>query len=268
MKKIDFLLVAIVSVVFFTGCSKPKEVKTPAPAVAAVVPVVETAPVAEPEPVVEPVAPAEPVNVYNPEECYNSLDYIVACQNRDFDTAHKILDALKEKYAEERNAASYFYEERDNQNKYLQAFDYIYKEEFMSMLGTEDYITKIQNLLESIPVDGKKPDEGICAYYSVCRELEAGRSLDEYILGVEHYNNLCSNILMMAITHNDKELAQMVITRFRDNVKATRGSSKEEVVVDGVKIDGNHGYIKLIRTEAEVALARCAQASKMGALGE
>lgn len=195
--------------------------------------------------------------------------YQEACKDGDFETAHSFLNAYHEKYVEAQSRGS-MGAWRYERNKYFQAFDYIYKREIqylLSELDEEECKDKILFILEEIPAEGEKFPEGLCDYRIVCRGDfgDDGIPLDAYIVWTQHYNRLCNNILTLAINRKNRSLAQSILLQYVDNVEAIKGDSDGSLKVNGVKVDGNHGYIKYTSEDRDAAKKKYDEAVKSGA---
>ncbi len=152
---------------------------------------------------------------------------------------------------------------------YYEAFDYIYKQETMYILTNlegKECTDRITFIMEDIPVIGDKYPEGLCSYFVSLRgEHDDGFRLDMYVKWTEHFNNLCNTVLNLSINRKNKELAQTILTRFVENVEVTPGSSGSEIVIDGQRVDGNHGYIKYTKKDIDVAKKKYDEVVKSGA---
>ena len=150
---------------------------------------------------------------------------------------------------------------------YYSAFDHIYKAEIqylLSELNGDECKDKITFLLEEIPVEGEKFPQGLCHYSIACRGEwgDEGLPLDAYIVWTQHFNRLCDTILSLAINRNNQDLAKMILLKYVDNVEVTRGGDN---VVDGVMVDGNHGYIKYTSVDRDAARKKYDEAVRIGA---
>ncbi len=141
-------------------------------------------------------------------------DYIEACNARDFETAHKILNQYREDYTEalsEDLDNSYRRKEYDAaQQEYYKAFDYIYQHEvqlIMAEATEEECEGKITFLLQSIPVEGEKNERGGWKFDSMKR-------FKAYLIWSQHYNSLCNNILTLAINRKNQKLARFILMQF------------------------------------------------------
>ena len=202
-----------------------------------------------------------------------SQDYRAAVKEGDYEAAHEILADLYEVYSQIEPDYSNKGEKVLSQNEYYQAFDYIYKAEtqyIIAEVGGMDAVDKIIFLMEDIPVDGTKPQKGLCNW-EASEQLEArfpvteAWSLNGYIVWTRHYNDLCNKILSLAINRKNQELAQSILLQFVDNVEVTQGSNTTEVKVDGIKVDVNHGYIKYTSTDRDAAQEKYDKAVESGA---
>ena len=197
------------------------------------------------------------------------MDYRDAVKALDFETARDILKTYHERYLEELSKDTWHKEERKKaEGMYYSAFDHIYKAEIqylLSELNGDECKDKITFLLEEIPVEGEKFPQGLCDYLIACRGDYGGKgiSLDAYIVWTQHFNRLCDNILSLAINRNNQDLAKMILLKYVDNVEVTKGGSS--VKVDGVKVDGNHGYIKYTSTDRDAARKKYDEAVRIGA---
>lgn len=194
--------------------------------------------------------------------------YREAVKNLDFDTARDILNSFREKYLEEQSKGSYD-ERKAAEGKYYNAFDYIYKSEIqylLSELNDDECKDKILYILEEIPVEGEKFPEGLCDRWTTYRggdNDENGIHLDAYIVWTQHFNRLCSSILSSAINSKNQELSKLILMKFVDNVEVTEGD--DNVKVDGVRVDIEHGYIKYTTKDKDAAQKRYDDAVTSGA---
>lgn len=198
--------------------------------------------------------------------------YQEACKDGDFEAARSFLNAYHEKYVEQQSTDGILNRDgrKNAEGKYFQAFDYIYKSEIQYLLSesdAEECKDKILFILEEIPVEGEKFPEGLCDYDIVCRGDwgDEGIPLDAYIVWTQHYNRLCNNILTLAINRKNRSLAQSILFQYVDNVEAIKGASDGSLKVNGVKVDGNHGYIKYNSEDRDTAKKKFDEAVKSGA---
>lgn len=199
------------------------------------------------------------------------MDYRDAVKALDFETARDILKTYHERYLEElsENGILNKEERKKAEGKYYSAFDHIYKAEIqylLSELNGDECKDKVTFLLEDIPVEGEKFPEGLCDYSIACRGEwgDEGLPLDAYIVWTQHFNRLCDNILSLAINRRNQDLAKIILLKYVDNVEVTKGSHSD-VAVDGVKVDGNHGYIKYTSTDRDAARKKYDEAVRIGA---
>ena len=193
--------------------------------------------------------------------------YQEACKDGDFEAARSFLNAYHEKYVEAQSTGVTL---KKAEGKYFQAFDFIYKSEIQYLLSesdAEECKDKILFILEEIPVEGEKFPEGLCDFEIVCRGDwgNEGIPLDAYIVWTQHYNRLCNNILTLAINRKNRSLAQSILLQYVDNVEAIKGDSDGYLKVNGVKVDGNHGYIKYTSEDRDSAKKKYDDAVKSGA---
>jgi hypothetical protein len=175
-------------------------------------------------------------------------DYIEACNARDFETAHKILNQYREDYTEalsEDLDKSYRRKKYDAaQQEYYKAFDYIYQHEvqlIMAEATEEECEGKITFILQSIPVEGEKNERGGWNFDSMKR-------FKAYLIWSQHYNSLCNNIFALAINRKNQELARFILMQF----------------VDEIFIDGNNRYVKYRSIERNKAEQKYQEAVNLG----
>lgn len=195
------------------------------------------------------------------------MDYRDAIKALDFETARDIMNTYHERYLEELSKDFNEEERKKAQGMYYSAFDHIYKAEIqylLSELNGDECKDKIAFLLEEIPVEGEKCPQGLCSYYTAYRDGDRGLPLDAYIVWTQHFNRLCDTILSLAINRRNQDLATMILLKYVDNVEVTIGDYPA-VVVDGVKVDGDHGYIKYTSADRDVARKKYDEAVRIGA---
>lgn len=197
--------------------------------------------------------------------------YREAVKKLDFDTARDILNSFHEKYLEELSKGEDNVDERKAaEGKYYNAFDYIYKSEIqylLSELNDDECKDKIMFILDEIPIEGEKFPEGLCDFWIANRGDDGldggGIALDAYIVWTQHFNRLCSIILSSAINSKNQELAKLILLKFVDNVEVTNGG--DNVKINGVSVDFEHGYIKYTTKDRDVAQKKYDEAVKKGA---
>lgn len=205
-------------------------------------------------------------NTYNYPKNYST--YQEACKNNDFDAAHNMLDEKRKEYADALAKFNGWNEEEyyAARDLYYEAFDYIYKNEVQFILinfKDEECRDKIQFLLTDIPVIGEKREEGLCDYYEALADHENGKYIHAYKTWAEHFNRLCDTVLTLAINRQYKSTARMALLQIVDNMQITRGS--RDIKVDGIPVDGNHGYVKYVGTDRMEAKRKFDEAVELGA---
>ena len=193
--------------------------------------------------------------------------YKEACAANNYEAAHVFLDEYCNAYLKylSKNPILYGDERTAAESNYYKAFDYIYNSELqylMSHLGEEECKDKIVFLLNSVPVVGEVLPEGLHDYYDVYQKGDRGNILHAYITWTVHYNRLCNTVLTLAINRRYKSVAQTALMQYVDNVEATTGDSGTSV--DGVSVDGNHGYVKYTTTDRDVAKRKYKEALQLG----
>ena len=198
------------------------------------------------------------------------MDYRDAIKALDFETARDIMNTYHERYIEELSKSySHRKERKKAEGMYYSAFDQIYKAEIqylLSELNGDECKDKIAFLLEEIPVEGEKFPQGLCSYFIASRGDfgDDGLPFDAYIVWTQHFNRLCDTILSLAINRRNQDLATMILLKYVDNVEVTTGDHPA-VVVDGVKVDGDHGYIKYTSADRDAARKKYDEAVRIGA---
>ena len=200
--------------------------------------------------------------------------YRDAVKNLDFETARDVLSAYREEYTQalakcHASSEESIEELKAAESAYFNAFDYIYKAEvqyLLSELSEDECLDKITFLLEEIPVEGEKFQPGLCSHL-VCDRKRSTDAVpfDAYIVWTQHYNNLCKNILSLAINRKNKALAEGILNSFVDNVELIRGQHHPIVVVNGVELSQYDGYIKYVSTDRDAAQERYSNAVAQGA---
>ncbi len=186
--------------------------------------------------------------------------YKEACEAQDFETARDFMSVLHDNYlkllAEGQHSFSSYSasEAKKAEGQYYKAFDYIYNSEIQFILTNfdgNDCKDKLVFLLNEITEVGEKAPEGLCRYYDACVD-DYNISLGAYIEWTRHYNHLLDRTLSLAINRDNKDVAKEVLSYFVKNVKVTKGDS-DGIVVNGVKVDGNHGYIEYYTEDIDAA---------------
>ena len=197
-------------------------------------------------------------------------DYREAVKALDFEAARDAMSIYHEKYLEELSENGIINQEdrKKAEGEYYAAFDYIYKAEIqylLSELRGDECKDKIVFLLEEIPIEGEKFPQGLCDYGVACRGSwgDEGLPLDAYVIWTQHFNRLCDNILSLAITMKNQDVAKMILLKYVDNVEVTTGDS--DVIVNGVSVDGNHGYINYTSADRDTAKKKYDEAVELGA---
>ena len=200
------------------------------------------------------------------------MDYRDAIKALDFETARDIMNTYHERYIEELSKSASRDKNKEERKKaqgmYYSAFDHIYKAEIqylLSELNGDECKDKITFLLEGIPVEGEKFPQGLYSYRIVTRdEYDDGLPLDAYIVWTQHFNRLCDTILSLAINRRNQDLDTMILLKYVDTVEVTIGDGPG-IVVDGVKVDGDHGYIKYTSADRDAARKKYDEAVRIGA---
>lgn len=202
----------------------------------------------------------------------SQMNYRDAVKALDFEAARDVMKKYHNKYLEElsKDAIKNAEERREAEGKYYSAFDEIYKAEIqylLSELSGNECIDKISFLLAEIPVEGEKFPQGLCDYSIACRGRgnwgNAGLPLDAYIVWTQHFNRLCDTILFLAINRKNQDLAKLILLKYVDNVEVTEGRING-IKVNGVWVDGSHGYINYTSADRDAARKKYNEAVKLG----
>ena len=206
-----------------------------------------------------------------------SQNYQEACKELDFEAARELLSELRQEYI---TTPDYDLTSREKaENKYFEAFDYIYKAEIQFLLSEfddEECRDKITFLLEEIPIIGEKAPAGLCNKSAINKVERNG-----YLVWVEHYNRLCNTILTLAINRNYPKLAKVALMQFADNMEITEGGTHyyewpngdtgnvdDYKKVDGVTVDQYHAYVKYVGTDRDAAKKKYDEAVKLGVISK
>lgn len=188
-----------------------------------------------------------------------AADYRKAVKDGDFDTAHDVLDQLHEAYMQE--TKRYNNEDFDKaKNAYFEALNYVYENE-VRVIASQDMNSgeKIAYLISEIPLDGETPVQGLCDYHKACDVLNGDFFLDSgiewyrYINSVQAVNRICDKTMNLAISQNNENLARAVINQYKDDIEISLGSGSGDVIVDSIRVDGNHGYVKYTTKSKDAA---------------
>lgn len=187
--------------------------------------------------------------------------------SENFDAAMKRVEKMHDKYLAALAEASHNYFKIKNlegpRQVYWSSLDKAYKKEIMYLVTSDnaEAADRIVFLLNEIPIDGIKK-EGLIRYYEACMDDDKGQELRAYITYVEHYNMLCDIALDLAINRQNKEMAKKIVRCYKPDVIVTKGG--DNVTVDGISVDGNHGYVQLKNNSKESASKRLKEAIDAG----
>lgn len=161
------------------------------------------------------------------------IRYIEAVNDADFEKAHDILDLHYAEYLDQyRRNARYI----DRKAKsYWSAAHHIYKAEmqYLLPLNDPDANNRLIYTLQSMNEIGVKPIEGKDYGYDDYPDVDA------YAQFVGEYNSICDDMLEIALTYRNKEMAKKLLLLYKDDV-VSNGS------------DGTHTY-NLAKTSKEAA---------------
>lgn len=185
-----------------------------------------------------------------------AASYHQALRQGDYEAAHASLDELYTDYCQETvGIINDDFEKKAN--AYYSALNTIYSSEIRMLLAENaGEVDKIVFLLSEIPQDGEKQAEGLCDYYTACFKSDEAGPMLRYKKSSSAINKLCDTTLGLAINRKNMELAKQILDFYQDEVVATKGSSHPIVVVNGVEVDGNHGYIQYTHKAKDAAQAK------------
>ena len=197
--------------------------------------------------------------------------YQQACRAEDFNAAHEFVDVLRDKYNKSlgETVGSHSFAGIEDlkivENKYFSALEYVYNQEIMALYSSGDFqsANRIVYLLNEFPMEGTVPQEGLIDYYEALDEYSHGQMRVAYTRSVDCFNRLCNKVLDLAISQGDEEFANKILKLYKMNVKTTPGD--HGLKVNGVVVDGSHGYVQFLNTDRELAEKKIEEAKKSGA---
>ena len=96
---------------------------------------------------------------------------------------------------------------------------------------------QIAQLLMEYPIFGAKKS-GLQDYYY---------SQNTFLMGSKHFNQLCDKLLTAAISVKKYDVAEVIVNAYMEDPEVTKGSDENYPKVDGIKVDGNHCYVKFTK---------------------
>lgn len=186
-------------------------------------------------------------------------DISQACSEGDFTEAHSLLDILHTEYVRELNHCKL---DDDILGKiptcrptYISSRDLVFKNEMMMMSKGGDS-SNITYLLLDMPFDMTEPQEGEVRYYYA----SSNTALKMYIEDVDNFNRKCDDIISLAISEGNKELANKALGMYKPKYYSQTGDSngRDFKLENGktVNLDGNHGYVYSTNKPQEAAKKR------------
>lgn len=141
------------------------------------------------------------------------IEYIEAVENADYEQAHELLNLHYAEYldAYRRNPRRISYYAKS----YWSAARHIYKAEmqYLLPLNDPDANNRLIYTLQSMNAIGRKPIAGKSYRYDEYPEVDA------YADFVAEYNALCNDMLEIAITYNNKDMARRLLNLYKDDVE-------------------------------------------------
>ena len=179
--------------------------------------------------------------------------YQEACRAGDFEAAHKFLDVLYDKYVEGYGNAHEYdsYLVRDVREKYHAALNYIFKQEMMFLAsdGSEQAADKVIYLLTEIPEEGSAYSDGRYHYQQINESYDDAKDFVTFSKWINNYNNLCNQILDLAISQENQFLAAKVVKMYKQNIITTEDPK-----------DRNYYNVSHTWTDKNKAVEKCKEA--------
>lgn len=185
--------------------------------------------------------------------------YKEALAANDFESAHKIIaqaeaDNVKlgEKDFEKKYGIKYIGKGIEAAKEEI--FDKEVK--FLAANGSPEANARLVFLFSDFEIKGKKLPVGLNSYYYVN---------NEYPKSVSIFNSKLSMVLDLAISQDNKELAQKIIKLYKENMDVFEGGHGHsaddknghrryfEIAPDGTEVDGNHCYVTYSWKDKEAA---------------
>ncbi len=177
--------------------------------------------------------------------------YREAIAANDFEAAHKIIaqaEADKErchnKYERESFESKYGVDFYDGlKEAKTEIFDKEIK--FLAADGSAEACARLVFLFTDYEIKGRRLSEGLNDYYSGYGNA--------YATSVDGFNSRLSMVLDLAISQDNKGLAQKIIKLYKENMDILMGTNKAP---DGTEVDGNHCYVTYNWKDKEAAIKK------------
>ena len=131
---------------------------------------------------------------------------------------------------------------------------------FLAANGSPEANDRLVFLFSDFEVKEKKLPVGLNDYYSGDR--------NQYPSSVNKFNSKLSMVLDLAISQDNKELAQKIIKLFKENMDVFKGGSGHsatdkngyeryfDIAPDGTEVDGDHCYVTYNWNDKEAAIKK------------
>lgn len=108
--------------------------------------------------------------------------------------------------------------------------DYVFNAEmlYLTSLGTEEASNRIVYLLAEYQISGEVVTEATPNIRNNVEDYDGVlyQNTKEYINGVKRFNKRCDNVLDLAITQNNKELAKKIINLYKADINVIRDDAR------------------------------------------
>lgn len=170
--------------------------------------------------------------------------YITACSNGDYDAAREFVEKMKVQQTNAKANKDYHLEEALKES-IQEAEDYIFNEEiqYLASLNDEQANNRLVLIINRQSVEGTEFQEGTCLGKKINKsDLDdyggqfdhyddspaEVRSYRKYISWSENHNSKCNNILNIAISCGNENLAKKIIHMYRKDPELLLKNEKKE----------------------------------------
>lgn len=159
--------------------------------------------------------------------------YQEACRAGDFDAAWSFIDILDNMVSS--NLDKYDRYQQEYVSAYINARDYVFNSEvqFLLSLGNDDASDRIVYLLNSLPIKGKRLEEGHegdDARTSIVDGSLFDKNFAWFCESVNSFNNKCRQIMELCITQKNKYLAEKIIRLVKETPTSSESYAFRYVV--------------------------------------
>ena len=158
--------------------------------------------------------------------------YQAACNAQDYEAAWNFVYELENKSMELDEYDRFI---QKNVNDYIAARDYVFDSEIQFLLanGSTEASDKVQFLLSSLPMKGKRLEEGYegtDARTAIVDQSSFNKDFAWYVESVNSYNSKCAKIMELCIARNNKYLADKIVDLVKETPTSSKGSGFDYVV--------------------------------------